>query len=221
MKLLKLLEGLYQELKKYNEIEAQKEARKQKRSLLLDSHNTPHIPLTPQEGLGIKRMLSSLNIKYNDIALKANRSKAMVTQLLNGAWRSERVEEVLCKTLGYETFGQLREAAAEAAKGNTMGGEEKAEDGFYYRPAHLRASTNFIPSAFSWIRRQLANKNIKQRELAQKANCSRELISGVVCGERPSESVRAIIAEALGYASWKELWTNAVANSEPCKGGAA
>jgi transcriptional regulator with XRE-family HTH domain len=204
MRLLKLLEGLYQELKKYNEIEAQKEERRQEKILLLGTHNYPKVPFPIYVGLFIRNQLALKNLRVKDIAQKAKCTMSLVSQVLNGDLRSEKIEGILAESLGYESFGQLIAAAPKLPV------EEAA---FPNRPAYFKASRNPTSPEYSWIRHQLANHNIKQREIAIKANCHRRYVSDVVCGHYTSANIRAAVAESLGYASWESLWADAVANA--------
>ena len=65
-----------------------------------------------------------------------------------------------------------------------------------------------------WIKYRLNLNNIKYEEIAQKAKRTAVFVSMVVCGERKSEKVEAVLAEVLGYSSFKELWADAFVNAE-------
>jgi transcriptional regulator with XRE-family HTH domain len=211
MKILKLLEGLYHELKTYNERERQKDEKRNKRSHLFNSRGHHCVNLKQHECLWIRDQLFLKDLRITDIALKANRSPSLVSQVLCGELRSEEVEAILAKSLGYESFDILQAAAAKAEMEDTSGLPAIKPNN---QPAHLRTTTKPLPPEYSWLRRQLASKNIKQKEIARKANCARRYVSMVVCGERSSREIEAALAEMLGYPSWQHLWADALINAE-------
>jgi len=64
-----------------------------------------------------------------------------------------------------------------------------------------------------WIKYQLDLRNIKYDVVAEKARCSIQFVSMVICGKRKSKNVEAVLAEMLGYQSYKHLWADAFINS--------
>jgi hypothetical protein len=64
-----------------------------------------------------------------------------------------------------------------------------------------------------WIKYQLDLHNIKYDAVAKKAHCTTQFVSLVILGKRKSENVGAVIAEMLGYQSYKHLWADAFINS--------
>jgi len=79
--------------------------------------------------------------------------------------------------------------------------------------AHLRKSDNKLQVG-CWIRYHLDLGGIKLDEIAKKSHRSISLVSKVINGERQSEKVEAVLAEKLGYPSWKHLWADAFINAE-------
>jgi len=65
-----------------------------------------------------------------------------------------------------------------------------------------------------WIRSQLVLRNITLKTIAKKAGCSDALVSRVLSGTRHSEAVEAVLAEMLGYPSYKHLWADAFINAK-------
>ena len=84
--------------------------------------------------------------------------------------------------------------------------------------ARTREADNPMPPEGSWIKYRLDLRNIKFEEIAQKAGRSIALVSQVISGERRSEKVGAALAEALGFATYKDLMDAASLHT---KGGAA
>jgi transketolase N-terminal domain/subunit len=105
MNLLKLLEGLYHELKTYNENEAQKKAHR--RTMLSVSHSWPCTYLTLQECTWIKTELFLHEVNLETVAQKANVSIGMVSHFLKGRKDSEKVKKALAEILGYESFEKV------------------------------------------------------------------------------------------------------------------
>ena len=106
MKLLKLLEGLYQELKTYNEYVAKKEKEEQRGNYSL-----------PPEYHWIKLQLFQRNISYKDIARKANCTTQLVSQVICGQRKSANVRTAIAEMLGYAAYEELVEAASQHTKG--------------------------------------------------------------------------------------------------------
>jgi len=162
MKLLKLLEGLYHELKTYNELEIEKKEKRNRKSRLFNSYGHHCTNLKQYECLWIRSQLFLQAISITDIALKANRSTSIVSLVLSGELRCEEVEAILAKLLGYESFDTLQTVVAKA---EMEGAGSLPPIKPNNQPAHLRATSLPLSPEFSWLRRQLVSKNIKQREL--------------------------------------------------------
>jgi hypothetical protein len=71
----------------------------------------------PPEGSWIKYQLDLRNIKLEAVAQQANRSTSMVSQVICGVKKSERVGKALAVMLGYASYEALMEAAALLSKG--------------------------------------------------------------------------------------------------------
>jgi hypothetical protein len=113
MKLLKLLEGLYHELKTYNENVAQE---KQK-----GRNGGRHYVtgMSSPEYCWIKFQLHLRNIPLKEIEAKTGYSNSYVSLVLNGNVRCEKIEAAFAEMLGYESFEKLWEAACRQTKGET------------------------------------------------------------------------------------------------------
>jgi hypothetical protein len=62
---------------------------------------------TSSEGCWIKYQLILRNIKLEDVAQKAHRSVSMVSRVVCGVKKSERVEKALAEMLGYPSYKYL------------------------------------------------------------------------------------------------------------------
>jgi ribosomal protein L31E len=71
----------------------------------------------PPEGCWIKYQLDLRNIKLEDVAKKAHRSISMVSQVICGVKKSEKVEKVLAEMLGYPSSTHLWAEAFRNSKG--------------------------------------------------------------------------------------------------------
>jgi hypothetical protein len=116
MKLFKLLEGLYTELKTYNERETKREE-EERRGTQLFSKPTPTAYSVPPEYRWIKLQLFQRNIRHKDIARKANCTTQFVSQVICGQRNSENVRAILAQMLGYATYQDLMEAASRGQEG--------------------------------------------------------------------------------------------------------
>lgn len=116
MKLLKLLEGLYQELKTYNEYVAKKEKEEQRGNYLLSKSASSAYSLPP-EYHWIKLQLFQRNIRHKDIARKANCTTQLVSQVICGQRKSANVRTAIAEMLGYAAYEELVEAASQHTKG--------------------------------------------------------------------------------------------------------
>ena len=65
-----------------------------------------------------------------------------------------------------------------------------------------------------WINYRLDLKGIRHEDVASKARCSASLVSKVISGVRSSKNVQAVLAEMLGYESWKHLWADAFISAD-------
>jgi DNA-binding LacI/PurR family transcriptional regulator len=65
----------------------------------------------PPEGCWIKYQLDLRNIKMEDVARKAHRSVSMVSRVVAGVKKSEKVEKALAEMLGYPSYKNLWAAA--------------------------------------------------------------------------------------------------------------
>jgi hypothetical protein len=70
-----------------------------------------------------------------------------------------------------------------------------------------------MPPGGCWIKYQLDLRNIKLEAIAKKAGRMVATVSRVICRTRHSEKVEAVLAEMLGYPSYKDLWADAFINS--------
>jgi lambda repressor-like predicted transcriptional regulator len=66
-----------------------------------------------------------------------------------------------------------------------------------------------MPPEGCWIKYQLDLRNIKLEAIAKKAGRTVATVSRVICRTRNSEKVEAVLAEMLGYESFKHLWAAA------------
>jgi len=80
--------------------------------------------------------------------------------------------------------------------------------------ARSRSFDNPMPPEGCWIKYQLDLRNIKLEAIAKKAGRTVATVSRVICGTRHSEAVEAVLAEMLGYPSYKHLWADAFLNVE-------
>jgi hypothetical protein len=80
--------------------------------------------------------------------------------------------------------------------------------------ARSRSIDNPMPPEGCWIKYQLELRNIKFEVIAKKAKCTVATVSRVISRERHSERVEAVLAETLGYQSYKHLWADAFISSE-------
>jgi lambda repressor-like predicted transcriptional regulator len=80
--------------------------------------------------------------------------------------------------------------------------------------ARSRSVDNPMPLEGCWIKYQLDLRNIKLEAVAKKAGCTVATISRVINRTRHSEKAEAVLAEMLGYTSYKELWAAAFINAE-------
>jgi hypothetical protein len=71
----------------------------------------------PPEGSWIKYQLDLRNIKLEDVAKKAHRSIPMVSQVICQVKNSQAVGSALAKSLGYDTYKDLMDAASAQSKG--------------------------------------------------------------------------------------------------------
>jgi hypothetical protein len=62
-----------------------------------------------------------------------------------------------------------------------------------------------MPPEGSWIRYQLALRNIKMEAVAKKSNRSVSMVSQVITGVKNSDAVGLALAQMLGYATYKDL----------------
>jgi hypothetical protein len=72
---------------------------------------------TPPEGSWIRYQLDLRNIKLKEVAGKASRSEALVTQVITGVRNSKAVGKALADMLGFASYKDLMEAARLGAKG--------------------------------------------------------------------------------------------------------
>lgn len=80
--------------------------------------------------------------------------------------------------------------------------------------ARSRSFDKPMPPEGCWIKYQLDLRNIKLEAIAKKAGRTVATVSRAICRTRHSEKVEAVIAEMLGYSSWKDLWAAAFINVE-------
>jgi intergrase/recombinase len=78
--------------------------------------NSKEHPMPP-EGCWIKYQLDLRNIKLEEVAQKAHRSVSMVSRVICGVKKSEKVEKALAQMLGYATYQNLMEAASRGQEG--------------------------------------------------------------------------------------------------------
>ena len=84
--------------------------------------------------------------------------------------------------------------------------------------ARTRSAEHTTPPEGSWIRYQLALRNIKLEAVAKKANRTISMVSQVICGGKNSKAVGLALAQLLGYPTYKDLMDAAYLQA---KGGAA
>lgn len=80
--------------------------------------------------------------------------------------------------------------------------------------ARSRSFDKPMPPEGCWIKYQLDLRNIKLAMIAKKASRTVATVSRVICRTRHSEKVETVIAEMLGYESFKHLWAAAFVNAE-------
>jgi len=68
------------------------------------------------EGSWIKFRLDLLNVKYVEVAAKANRSVTFVSEVIRGVKNSKAVGAALAQILGFPSYEELLEAARRGAK---------------------------------------------------------------------------------------------------------
>lgn len=73
---------------------------------------------TPPEGSWIRFQLDLRNIKLKEVALKADRSIQMVSEVITGVKNSKAVGAALAWILGFDTYEDLMETARREAKRN-------------------------------------------------------------------------------------------------------
>jgi hypothetical protein len=79
-----------------------------------------------------------------------------------------------------------------------------------------------MPPEGCWIKYQLDLRNIKLEAIAKKAGRTVATVSRVICKLRHSEAVETVLAEMLGYPTFKDLWIDAFINADrQTKGGVA
>jgi hypothetical protein len=71
-----------------------------------------------------------------------------------------------------------------------------------------------MPPEGCWIKYQLDLQNIKLEAIAKKAGRTVATVSRVICKLRHSEAVEAVLAEMLGYPTFKDLWIDAFINAD-------
>jgi lambda repressor-like predicted transcriptional regulator len=71
-----------------------------------------------------------------------------------------------------------------------------------------------MPPEGCWIKYQLDLRNIKLEAIAKKAGCAVATVSRVICKTRHSEKVESVLAEMLGYPTYKDLWVDAFIEAE-------
>jgi lambda repressor-like predicted transcriptional regulator len=71
-----------------------------------------------------------------------------------------------------------------------------------------------MPPEGCWIKYQLDLRNIKLEIIAKKAGCAISTVSRVICKTRHSEKAEAVLAEMLGYPTFKDLWVDAFINAD-------
>jgi lambda repressor-like predicted transcriptional regulator len=80
--------------------------------------------------------------------------------------------------------------------------------------ARSRSFENPMPPEGAWIKYQLDLRNIKMDAVAKKAGRTVATVSRVISKTRHSEKVEAVLAEMLGYPTYKDLWVDAFINAE-------
>ena len=80
--------------------------------------------------------------------------------------------------------------------------------------ARTRSFEKPMPPEGCWIKYQLDLRNIKLDAIAKKAGRTVATVSRVISKTRHSEKVEAVLAEMLGYPTFKDLWIDAFINSE-------
>ena len=76
-------------------------------------------PMSPA-GCFIKFRLELQNIKYKDVAKEAKRSVTLVSQVISGERRSEKVQAALASLLGFGTYTALLDAAYRYSKAEAV-----------------------------------------------------------------------------------------------------
>ena len=72
------------------------------------------------------------------------------------------------------------------------------------------------PAVGHWLKYQLRLNGYTQCEVAQEANCTVQMVSHFLCGNKDSNRVRTALCKVLGYGSFIQLVANI-----PQEGGAA
>jgi hypothetical protein len=80
--------------------------------------------------------------------------------------------------------------------------------------ARSRSFENPMPPEGCWIKYQLDLRNIKLEAIAKKAGRTVATVSRVICKIRHSEAVEAVLAEILGYPTFKDLWIDAFISAD-------
>jgi len=80
--------------------------------------------------------------------------------------------------------------------------------------ARSRSFDKPMPPEGCWIKYQLDLRNIKLETIAKKAGRTVATVSRVISRTRHSEAVEAVLAEMLGYSSFKHLWADAFISTE-------
>ena len=80
--------------------------------------------------------------------------------------------------------------------------------------ARSRSFENPMPPEGAWIKYQLDLRNIKMDAIAKKAGRTVATVSRVISKTRHSEKVETVLAEMLGYTTYKDLWIDAFINAE-------
>ena len=106
MRILKLLEGLYQELKTYNENVAKNEKRHDMKTVVLSKKSS-----LPPEYNWIKLQLFTRGITHADISQKLGYSTGYISQVICGVRKNKDIQNGLTKMLGYQSWEQLLEEA--------------------------------------------------------------------------------------------------------------
>jgi len=80
--------------------------------------------------------------------------------------------------------------------------------------ARSRSFDKPMPPEGCWIKYQLDLRNIKLETIAKKAGRTVATVSRVISKTRHSEAVESVLAEMLGYPSYKHLWADAFISAE-------